>query len=300
MQSDLRHLLKSGELTRRARIAVDRLASCRICPWECAVDRLLDHRRKCGTGRFAHVSSYFPHHGEEDCIRGIHGSGTIFFSQCNLHCVFCQNYDISHRQAGVETEPELLARMMCELQLMGCHNINLVTPTHVVPQIIEALAIAAGDGLRLPIVYNSSGFDRLETLALLDGVVDVYMPDFKCWDPATAQRLLDCPSYPQVAREAIREMKRQVGDLVLDADGIAVRGLLVRHLVLPGRQEESAAILRFLAEISQETCVNIMEQYRPAGKIGGGRFPEIDRRPTRREIDEVFAFARSAGLHRFC
>jgi putative pyruvate formate lyase activating enzyme len=246
------------------------------------------------------VSSYAPHFGEEDCLRGSRGSGTIFFTQCNLHCVFCQNYEISHTETGIEVRPEQLARMMLELQLMGCHNINLVTPSHVVPQVLEALVVAVADGLRLSIVYNTGSYDSVESLRLLEGLVDIYMPDFKCWEPTTAALLLHRTDYPDVARSAIREMHRQVGDLVLDENGIAVRGLLVRHLVMPGQDAETAQILRFLAtDLSRDTFVNIMDQYRPAGAVDHRHFPTIDRRPTHEEIRGAYHQAREVGLHRF-
>ncbi len=293
-------LQRSGELGRRVETAVAALTRCRVCPWHCDVDRLADEERICHTGRRARVSSCFPHHGEEDCLRGWRGSGTIFFTRCNLRCVFCQNFDISQRDSGLEVPAENLARMMLELQLAGCHNINLVTPEHVVPQVLEALTIAIGDGLRLPIVYNTSGFDSIESLRLLDGVVDIYMPDFKLWTEEAARRYLKCPAYPEAARAAFREMHRQVGDLVLGADGIAQRGLLVRHLVMPGMIEETRDILRFLAEqISPDTFVNVMDQYRPAGKVGPGNYPEINRRITYGELQDAYRIARAVGLHRF-
>lgn len=293
-------LHRSGELRARAEEAVASLASCRTCPWGCGIDRLRDEKKICHTGRLARVSSYFPHHGEEECLRGWNGSGTIFFARCNLGCVFCQNDDISHRDAGEEIEPEGIARMMLELQLLGCHNINLVTPEHVVPQVLEALELAIGDGLHLPIVYNTSGYDSLDSLRLLHGIVDIYMPDFKLWTEEAAGRYLKCPGYPEAARAALREMHRQVGDLVVSEEGLAERGLLVRHLVMPGLPEETREILRFLAEeISPDTYVNIMDQYRPAGLVGRDRFPEINRPLRGSEIAAAYRLARQVGLHRF-
>jgi len=245
------------------------------------------------------VASAFPHHGEESCLSGWGGSGTIFFSSCNLRCVFCQNYDISWGEEGRPVGPEELAGIMLALQRQGCHNINFVTPSHVIPQILEALPAAVEGGLRIPLVYNSSGYDAPEGLELLDGVVDIYMPDFKFWDPAVARRLA-AEDYPEAARAAVREMHRQVGDLVVDAQGLAVRGLLVRHLVLPGGLAGTAEVMRFLAGLSRNTFVNLMGQYRPEGRVGvGGAFAEIDRRIGRGEMEEAYRAAREAGLHRF-
>jgi putative pyruvate formate lyase activating enzyme len=293
-------LQRSGELARRVAVARESLAHCRVCPWDCGIDRLRGEERICHTGRHARVSSYFPHHGEEDCLRGWRGSGTIFFARCNLCCVFCQNFDISQRDAGAELPPERIARMMLELQLAGCHNVNLVTPEHVVPQVLEALELAIPDGLRIPIVYNTSGFDSLESLRLLDGIVDIYMPDFKLWSEEAARRYLKCPGYPAAARAAFCEMHRQVGDLVLTAEGLAARGLLVRHLVMPGLMAETRELLRFLArDISPGTFLNLMDQYRPAGKVGPGNYPEINRRPTVSELEEAYGYAREVGLSRF-
>jgi len=294
-------LLRKGELSRRAEESLELLASpCRVCPRRCRVNRLRDERGLCRSGRRAWVASAFPHFGEEDCLRGWRGSGTIFFSHCNLRCVFCQNFDISQGGEGRELEAEEVAELMLGLERLGCHNINLVTPEHVVPQVLEALARAAERGLRLPIVYNTSAYDSLDSLHLLDGVVDIYMPDFKFWSPDLAGRYLRARDYPEVARAAIREMHRQVGDLVFDEDGLARRGLLVRHLVMPGMLEETRAIMEFLArEISPHTYVNLMDQYYPAGLVGGGRYPEIGRRVTREEMALAFRYAREAGLYRF-
>ena len=293
-------LHETGELIRRAKAAVAGLEQCRACPRDCQVDRLADERKVCRTGRHARVSSYFPHLGEEDCLRGWRGSGTIFFAWCNLRCVFCQNYDISQGGEGVEVGPEQLAAMMLELQERGCHNINLVTPAHVVPHVLEALPRAVEGGLRLPLVYNTSAYDGLETLHHLDGVVDIYMPDFKYWSEELAKRHLTAGDYPAAARTALREMHRQVGDLQVDENGVATRGVLVRHLVMPGGLAETGAIMAFLAtELSPETFVNIMPQYRPAAKVDGGKFGEIDRPVTAEEMRAAYRLAREAGLHRF-
>jgi putative pyruvate formate lyase activating enzyme len=261
------------------------------------VGRLADHKGLCGIGRQAVVASYFPHFGEENCLRGWNGSGTIFFSGCNLRCVFCQNHDISWQVQGERVKPARLAQMMLELQARGCHNINWVTPEHVVPQILEAVPLAVAGGLRLPIVYNTSSYDSLE---LMEGIVDVYMPDFKVWSQPAARRYLRRPEYAEVAREAVKEMARQVGPLVFDSDGLARRGLLLRHLVMPGMLAETEAILRFVAgELGPDTYVDLMAQYYPAGLVGkDGRdsYPEIDRHLYREEYLRAVEIACDLGL----
>jgi len=293
-------LFRSGELYRRSREALKRLKPCRVCPRDCDVDRLADEKAVCQTGRRAYVSSYFPHFGEEDCLRGTLGSGTIFFSMCNLKCVFCQNYDISQRGEGQEVTAEQLAMMMIRLQERGCHNINFVTPEHVVPQILEGLPLAVQMGLRLPLVYNTGAYDSMDSLALMEGIVDIYMPDFKYWDPERSHRHLKARNYPDAARQVIREMHRQVGELKFDSSGLAKRGVLVRHLVMPDAVEDSERIMRFLAEeVSRHTYVNIMGQYHPAGRVSDKRFGEINRRPFQAEIRATFDAARAAGLYRF-
>ena len=292
-------LYQSGELGRRVEEAIASLAQCRVCPRDCGVDRLTDRRAACKTGRHAVVSSSFPHTGEEDCLRGYHGSGTIFFSWCNLRCVFCQNYEISQLGEGRVTQPNQLAAMMLRLQSLDCHNINLVTPEHVVPQVLEALALAVERGLRLPIVYNTSAYDSPDSLRLLDGVVDIYMPDFKFWDAELSLRYLKAKDYPEAARRAIAEMHRQVGELKLDEKGIAKRGVLVRHLVMPGHLDDTKAILRFLAEdVSPDTHVNVMAQYYPSDKVAAEKYPELNRRITSDEYRAAIAFAHQAGLWR--
>jgi len=297
---------RQGRISEKVEAALAELAECRACPRGCGVNRLEDERRVCGTGRHAIVSSAFPHLGEEDCLRGRQGSGTIFFAMCNLRCVFCQNWDISQGGQGHELDAAQIAELAIRLQERGCHNINFVTPEHVVPQVIEAIAAAVPRGLRVPIVYNTSAFDSIASLRLLEGLVDIYMPDFKFWDRVSSRRLVKAKTYPEVAREAIREMHRQVGDLCQDADGIAQRGLLVRHLVMPGQGEQTEAIMKWLAEeISPDTFVNIMGQYRPehhvgqAAKDGKPRYAEIDRRPSAREMDAALEAALAAGLWRF-
>jgi putative pyruvate formate lyase activating enzyme len=294
------HLYRTGELKQRAQEAIESLRSCCGCPRKCRDDRLAGETGVCKTGRFACVTSYSSHRGEEDCLSGWRGSGTIFFSNCNLRCPFCQNFDSSERGYGTETYPERLAEMMLELQGAGCHNINLVTPSHVVSQVLEALLLAVEGGLRLPIVYNTSAFDALESLHRLDGVVDIYMPDFKIWDPRMALKYLAAKDYPQEARRAIKEMHRQVGELKVDEQGLAKRGVLVRHLVMPGGIAGMGEIAKFLAhEISPHTYLNVMRQYFPAGKVSNGNFAEIDRRITPQEYNNAVEAAQKAGLYRF-
>ena len=290
-------LLNSGELGRRAKQALADLNRCTFCPRRCGADRLAGETGRCGAGWQVRVSSYFPHTGEEECLSGRRGSGTIFFAHCNLRCVFCQNYEISHLGEGEDVGIERLAAIMLELQAAGCHNINLVTPSHVVAQVIAAVALAAEAGLRLPLVYNTSAYDAPDSLHLLDGIVDIYMPDFKMWEPRHARRYLTAADYPEVARQAILEMHRQVGELKLDERGLARRGLLVRHLVMPGDVAGSDAILRFLAgQVSPHTYVNVMAQYRPAGEVTSATFPEINRPPTYAEFLAAVRLANDLGL----
>jgi putative pyruvate formate lyase activating enzyme len=293
-----RVLLASGELDRRAAEARHRLESCDLCARYCRVNRLRTLKGAvCHTGSRAVVHGYGPHHGEEDPLRGSGGSGTIFFSWCNLRCVFCQNWEISQKGIGRETEPGELARMMLELQAMGCHNINLVSPSHVVAQILAALTIAARHGLALPLVYNTGGYDSPEALRLLDGVVDIYMPDMKYGDSETAHRYSHVRDYWEVNRAAVKEMHRQVGDLVLDARGIARRGLLVRHLVLPGDLANSQAVLKFLAEeVSAATYLNVMDQYRPCYR--SEEYPELGRHVNPAEYGDALETASRFGLTR--
>lgn len=290
-------LFRSGELKIRRETAYSMLKSCELCPRQCRVNRLTGERGICRTGELPRVSSYNPHFGEEAPLVGHYGSGTIFFSNCNLGCIFCQNYDISHQEQGVEVSVESLADMMLDLQRKGCHNINFVTPTHVLPCILSALSIAAGAGLRLPLVYNTSGYENITILKLLDGVVDIYMPDFKFAGPQAAQKYANAPDYFQIVKSALKEMHRQVGDLTLDKEGIATRGLLVRHLVMPDDMAGTEKILSFIAgEISPDTYVNIMAQYRPCGQAH--KYPEINRPVTHTEHNTALALARKAGLQR--
>jgi putative pyruvate formate lyase activating enzyme len=290
-------LLRSGELKQRVQTAYERLHACDLCGRRCDLDRY-EQLGACQTGVRAVMSSSGPHLGEEDPLRGHRGSGTIFFAWCNLSCQFCQNYDISQLGHGREVEPEELARMMLSLQAQGCHNINLVSPTHVTPQILAAVLIAAEGGLRLPLVWNTGGYDSHATMALLDGVVDIFMPDMKYANEDVAYRYSKVKRYPAVNQAAVKEMHRQVGDLTLDENGIALRGLLVRHLVLPEGLAGTDEIARFLAEeVSRDTYINVMDQYRPCYKAH--ELPPLNRPITRTEYEHALEQAHKAGLHRF-
>jgi len=290
--------LDPGVLARRAETARRHLADCDLCARYCHVDRFAGiEGAVCRTGERASVASFGAHHGEEDCLRGWAGSGTIFFGWCNLRCVYCQNWDISHRGIGHEVDAATLAGMMLELQTRGCHNINLVSPSHVVAQIIEALSIAVARGLRLPLVYNTGGYDSLEALRLLDGIVDIYMPDMKYGDSALARKYSKVRDYVAANRIAVKEMHRQVGDLVMDERGIAQRGLLVRHLVLPGGIAGTEEVLAFLAsEVSRDSYVNLMDQYRPCYRAD--EYPDIDRPLSVAEYDAALAAAARHGITR--
>ena len=295
--------LSIAELRRRAHEAVAALAECRLCPRDCGVDRLRGKWSACKTGRYARVSSAFAHFGEEDCLRGWNGSGTIFFAHCNLRCVFCQNFDISQAIRPGEPDeamyPDEIAGLMLSLQALGCHNINFVTPEHAVPQVLEALVPAVQRGLRLPIVYNTSAYDSLESLAWMDGIVDIYMPDFKLWSASASKTYLKAEEYPKAARAAIGEMHRQVGPLVFNEEGLATRGLLIRHLVMPGMLDETRAILAWIVqELGSDTYVNLMDQYYPAGKVTADTYSEIDRHLEASEFAEAQAIARELGLTR--
>jgi putative pyruvate formate lyase activating enzyme len=290
--------LGEAELARRVEEVWRHLADCDLCARYCFVDRLkTTEGAVCRTGERAVVASYGAHHGEEDCLRGSRGSGTIFFSFCNLRCAFCQNWDISQKGVGREAGPEEIAEMMLELQRQGCHNVNLVTPSHVVAQILAAVHEAAKRGLRLPLVYNSGGYDSPQALALLDGIVDIYMPDMKYGDSALARRYSRVRNYVEANQAAVREMHRQVGDLVTDEAGVARRGLLVRHLVLPEGIAGTEQVLEFLAsEISRDTYVNLMDQYRPCYRAD--EYPELNRPITGEEYAEALAQAERLGLAR--
>ena len=285
------------EMRQRAEAALASLESCEICPRSCGVNRLEGELGYCRSGRYARVSSFTPHFGEERPLVGSHGSGTIFMTGCNLDCVFCQNYDISHLGEGREVSATKLAEMMVCLADGGCHNVNFVTPTHFVPQILEALVEATEMGLSVPLVYNSGGYDSVETLRLLDGIFDIYMPDAKYGTDAAAKKYSDAADYTGVMKAAILEMHRQVGPLEVGDDGVAVRGLLVRHLVLPENLAGTADVVRFLAEeVSPETYLNVMAQYHPCYRAH--QFPELSRPITLREYAEAVAVARAAGLDR--
>jgi putative pyruvate formate lyase activating enzyme len=297
MTASYRSLLESGVLEQRSQELMGRLSPCKVCAWECKCDRMSGKAGICRTGALARVSSYGPHLGEEAPLRGWRGSGTIFFSLCNLRCQFCQNFDISQADAGWEANSEQLARIMLELQQAGCHNINLVSPSHVVPQIVAAVLVAARQGLHLPLVYNTGGYDSVETLELLEGIVDIYMPDMKYASPQTGQRYSKARSYPQINQAAVREMHRQVGDLSIGDEGLARRGLLVRHLVLPHNIAGTAEVARFLAqEISPQTYINVMDQYYPA--YNAGQFSKLNRRLTRAEYLAAREAVLAAGLTR--
>jgi putative pyruvate formate lyase activating enzyme len=286
-----------GLLKDKIRAAYDILSQCNLCPHRCLVDRHHGERGLCRTGDQPIVSSYGPHYGEEDPLVGQRGSGTIFFTHCNLYCIFCQNYEISHGGEGEEVTAADLAAMMLYLQKHGCHNINFVTPSHQAAQILEALPQAIEGGLNVPLVYNTGGYDAVATLQLLDGVIDIYMPDFKFWDPQVAVELCESPDYPEIARQALKEMHRQVGDLVIDDTGVARRGLLVRHLVLPDNLAGTKEAMEFLArEISPNTYVNVMGQYRPCGRAG--EHPSLCKFLTGQEHAQAQKLAREAGLTR--
>lgn len=295
--------LEDGVLAGRVEQAYALLSPCRVCPRHCGVDRRNDEQGYCGGGLLPSVASYGPHFGEEPPLVGRHGSGTIFFSGCNMRCIFCQNIEISQLRHGTEVSCERLAGMMLDLQKRRCHNINFVSPTHFVPQILEAVLIAAARGLRIPLVYNTGTYDAVETLQLLDGVVDIYMPDAKYGREEVARLLSDAPGYPAVMQEAISEMQRQAGDLVI-RDGVAERGLIIRHLVLPGDLADSDMVMAFIGErVSRDAYVNVMDQYRPCGRIAdeiGHPYHELlMRRITDGEYRFALGCARDAGLHRF-
>ena len=281
----------------KVREAEEILKECTLCPRECRVDRTAGQAGFCKTGDRLFISSYGPHFGEEKPLVGRFGSGTIFMGNCNLGCIFCQNYSISHLGEGVGMTCEKLADIMLSLQKEGCHNINLVTPTHQMPMLLRSLFIASEKGLKVPIVYNCGGYESLHAIQLLEGIVDIYMPDFKYSDPAIAKKYSGAENYPDAAKAAIREMHRQVGDLLTDKRGIALRGLLVRHLVLPGGIAGTSEVVKFIADnISKNTYINIMDQYHPCHKAFG--HPPLDRRLTNQEYAEAVQMAEDAGLKR--
>jgi len=290
-------LFEKGELIQRIKVLMEFLKECRLCPRECRVNRLDGEVGYCGAPLELMVSSAFPHFGEEPPLVGYHGSGTIFLTHCNLMCIFCQNYDISHQGRGDRITTSEMVRAMVKLQEMGCHNINFVTPTHYAPQIVASLPEAIERGLRLPIVYNCSGYDSIEVIKLLEGIVDIYMPDAKYMDEKFSKRFSNAQDYPEVIKKVLKEMHRQVGDLKINSLGIAERGLLIRHLVMPGGVASSEAVLKFIAEeISVHSYVNIMDQYRPEYKAS--EYPEINRRIAHKEYLETIQVARRFHLYR--
>jgi putative pyruvate formate lyase activating enzyme len=290
-------LFEKGELQKRIQLLMEILKRCRLCPRECGVNRLNGEIGYCGAPTELMISSAFPHFGEESPLVGYHGSGTIFLTHCNLRCIFCQNYDISHLGKGECINRSDMARVMLKLQEVGCHNINFVTPTHYAPQIVAALPEAINMGLRLPIVYNCSGYESIEVIQLLEGVVDIYMPDAKYMDGKHSKRFSNAPDYPEVIKNVLKEMHRQVGDLTANSKGIAERGLLIRHLVMPRGVASSEAVLRFVAEeISPHSYVNIMDQYRP--EYRAHEYLEISRRITHKEYIEATQIAKRFHLYR--
>ena len=291
--------LPSAELQRRVDTLWERYRDCDLCAYDCGVDRTAGELGACQVDDTVSVSSYFPHRGEEDCLRGNHGSGTIFLAHCNMTCVFCQNFETSHEAQGEEKTPAEIAEMALELQSRGCHNINFVSPTHHSPHLVEAVRIANERGLDVPVVWNCGGYERREILELLDGIVDIYMPDVKWSDDQAAAKYSRAPGYWTNVKESLREMHRQVGDLQL-TDGLATQGLLVRHLVMPAHVENAKDVLSYIAdEISTDTYVNVMGQYRPHYKARTEeRYEEINRGITHQEYQEVLEHALSVGLHR--
>lgn len=286
-----------SELRERVDKAYEMLNNCQLCPRNCGINRGKEKLGYCGVGREAMVSSFSPHFGEEDVLVGRFGSGTIFFTSCNLSCVFCQNYEISQQRLGRRVSEGELSDMIISLQEQRCHNINLVNPTHVVPQILKAIKIATKKGLNIPLVYNSGGYDSVRVLKLLNGVIDIYMPDAKYGNEEIAQQLSNVGDYFRILKKALKEMHRQVGDLVIDSQRIAVGGLLIRHLVLPNALAGTREIMHFIAtEISRDSYINIMDQYRPTYKAA--LYPQLNRQITSREYGEALRHAKSKGLQR--
>ncbi len=296
LEPGYKQLQREGILKTRAEQLKEILESCDLCPHLCGVNRQTSKRGFCRSDNDLLVASYSPHFGEEKPLVGANGSGTIFFSHCNLRCVYCQNFDISCGLYGHKTTVEELADIMLDLQERDCHNINLVTPTHFVPQIVEALWIAAESGLNIPVVYNTGGYESMKTLKLLENIVDIYMPDIKYGDEKKAKKYSGIPNYPEVAKQAVKEMHRQVGNLITDDQGIAQKGLLIRHLVLPNGLSDTEKVMKFIAEeISPDTYVNIMAQYHPAHKAL--YVPELDRRITMEEYREAVKIALKYGIN---
>lgn len=291
------NLFEKGELNKRVELLQEFIKECQLCPRQCHVNRLNGEVGYCGAGSDLMVSSAFPHFGEEPPLVGLNGSGTIFLTHCNLRCIFCQNYDISHLGRGDRITLSDMARAMVKLQEMGCHNINFVTPTHYASQIVASLPKAIEWGLRLPIVYNCSGYESIEVIRLLEGVVDIYMPDVKFMDEKYSKRYSNAPDYPEVIKKVLKEMHRQVGDLTTNSKGVAERGLLIRHLVMPGGVASSEAVLKFIAEeISVHSYVNIMNQYRP--EYRANEYSEISHPITHQEYLEAIQLAKGFRLYR--
>ena len=290
-------LYRSGELNERIERLYRILESCELCPRKCGANRSEGEKGYCRSGKELVISSYGPHFGEEPEITGKYGSGTIFLTNCNLLCIYCQNYEISHLGYGEEVSIDKSAEIMLSLQSRGCHNINLVTPTHFTPQLVKAISVAAGRGLNLPVFWNCSGYENVETIKLLDGVVDIYKPDIKYSESKPAKKYSNAPDYFERCKEALKEMHRQVGDLKVDERDIAYKGLLIRHLVLPNNLAGSERVLEFISEeLSKECYVNIMDQYRPCGRAY--EYEELRRRPTSTEYLKAVDYAKKLGLHR--
>jgi putative pyruvate formate lyase activating enzyme len=287
--------LAKKELNFRIEKLFEILKRCEICPRKCGVNRLRGEKGFCKLEKLPMVSAYHPHFGEEEVLVGRYGSGTIFFTSCNLSCLYCQNYEISQLRIGAEVTFERLAQMMIELQNRGCHNLNFVTPGPQVPQIIKALSLAIEKGLKIPLVYNTNAYDSIETLKLLEGIIDIYLPDAKYSDDQIALKYSNAPGYFEVMKKAIKEMHRQVGDLVIDENGIATKGLIVRHLVLPNGLAGSEKIFEFISkEISQNTFLNVMDQYYPYFKAL--EYPELSRRVSKREVKEAIELAKKTDI----
>lgn len=289
-------LYESGELVERSSALKEILKRCELCPRKCGANRLSGEKGFCRSGANAMVSSAGPHFGEESPLVGRYGSGTIFLTNCNLGCVFCQNYDISHGGIGRESSAQEIAHLMISLQNIGCHNINFVTPTHYVPQIVESLILAIRDGLKIPLVYNCGGYESVNVIKLLDRIFDIYMPDIKYGNNDNASKYSNAPKYFDIVREVIMEMHRQVGDLFINSKGIAEKGLLIRHLVLPNDLANTKEVMDFIAKVSKNSYVNVMDQYRPLHKAFN--YPEINRRIRRDEFERAIFYAREAGLSR--
>ena len=292
-----KELLQKGTFQEKVDKAYKVMESCILCPRNCRVNRLKGEKGYCGADDKMIVSSHGPHYGEESPLVGRGGSGTIFLANCNLKCIFCQNYDISHMDRGVEKTPKELSGIILGLEKEGCHNINFVTPTHYLPQIIEAIKIAAEKGLNLPIVWNCGGYERADMIKLLEGIVDIYMPDFKFWEEEVSKELVNAKDYGQMACEALKEMHRQVGDLDIDKEGLARRGILLRHLVMPDNMAGTEKVMNFIAnEISKDTYVNVMNQYRPC--FNADKVEKINRRPTEKEFKNALKTAKKEGVTR--